>query len=200
METSIGEFKEAFKEALPGTCSFVRDHGAAYKALAQGQIQMTVVPLALSSKTTVGSPAAAGAAGLPLPASSDVDDEAFEEALVRLERVSQRLVVEQQYGQRLEALTSSLVSKTQSWVVRLRKEEATRNRLKETLDILRWRKQQQQQAQGRPSPAPGAPVEAAGAQAAARGDAVVGEEGEAHPAASRGQRCPPRLLAPSRRA
>ena len=40
-------------------------------------------------------------------------DSEFEEALVRLERVSQRLVVEQQYGQRLEALTGSLVGKIQ---------------------------------------------------------------------------------------
>ena len=56
-----------------------------------------------------------------------LEDEAFEEALVRLERVSQRLVVEQQYGQRLEALTASLVGKIQSWVLRLRKEEAARN-------------------------------------------------------------------------
>jgi beta-galactosidase GanA len=36
-------------------------------------------------------------------------------------------VVEQQYGQRLEALTSSLVGKIQSWILRLRKEEATRD-------------------------------------------------------------------------
>ena len=40
---------------------------------------------------------------------------------------TQRLVVEQQYGQRLEALTSSLVGKIQSWILRLRKEEATRD-------------------------------------------------------------------------
>lgn len=99
-------------------------------------------------------------------------DSEFEEALVRLERVSQRLVVEQQYGQRLEALTGSLVGKiqvrlsikcclvstswtsaaccpckqtrlrrnlqiSQSWVVRLRKEEASRDQLQETLASLR---------------------------------------------------------------
>jgi hypothetical protein len=33
------------------------------------------------------------------------------QALLKLERVSQRLVVEQQYGQRLEALTASLTAK-----------------------------------------------------------------------------------------
>jgi hypothetical protein len=132
-------------------CAFVDDHGAAYKALARGEIQMTLVPTFAAGSRAEGRSAAAKAAGRAgahaAVGTSQMDDEAFEEALVRLERVSQRLVVEQQYGQRLEALTSSLVSKIQSWVVRLRKEEASRNQLKETLELLRERKQQQQQQQ-----------------------------------------------------
>eukprot|EP00802_Teleaulax_amphioxeia_P005529 Tamp_05533.p1 GENE.Tamp_05533~~Tamp_05533.p1 ORF type:complete len:913 (-),score=204.14 Tamp_05533:161-2899(-) len=128
-----------FVSEAPNQCIFVRQYAQAYQALLKGDVEMAMVPLPARSKSLL-SPAPLGKGRDMSGAHAELDEEAFEEALVRLERASQRLVVEQQYGQRLEALTSSLVGKIQSWVLRLRKEEATRDELQQRLILLRQRK------------------------------------------------------------
>jgi len=75
--------------------------------------------------------AAAGAAGAAGAEAGEAGE--FAAALDEVERLAQRLVVERSYGQRLETLSSALVSKIQTWVVRLAREEDSRSAVRARL-------------------------------------------------------------------
>ena len=75
--------------------------------------------------------AAAGAAGAAGAEAGEAGE--FAAALDEVERLAQRLVVERSYGQRLETLSSALVSKIQTWIVRLAREEDSRSAVRARL-------------------------------------------------------------------
>jgi hypothetical protein len=85
--------------AAPTDCRFIREHSDAYAALAEGMIQSDECPSRDCSQpaaSVVASPAAAAAAAAVDEEELSVADARFLDSLVKLERVSQRLVVEQQ--------------------------------------------------------------------------------------------------------
>jgi hypothetical protein len=77
--------------------------------------------------------APARAGGATAGAAGAGEEGEFAAALDEVERLAQRLVVERSYGQRLETLTSALVSKIQTWVVRLAREEDSRSAVRARL-------------------------------------------------------------------
>jgi len=79
--------------AAPTDCRFIREHSQAYAALAEGMIQSDECP------SRDGPQPAASVVSSPVAANEEelsVADARFLDSLVKLERVSQRLVVEQQ--------------------------------------------------------------------------------------------------------